>query len=94
MLQRGLPRPTGLSGLLELQPVLQPGPSQAREVVETMLQAEVVALIQHETARYPLKDKKKGKKRSRHEADSAGDNGWQVFEEEELAAASKLLKVG
>eukprot|EP00884_Botryococcus_braunii_P005744 jgi/Botrbrau1/15170/Bobra.0149s0035.1 len=92
VLQRGLPRPTGLAGLLELQPIQQPGANVTREGVEALLQAEVLALIQHEATRYPLKDKKKSKKRSRQESDGSGDNAWQEFEVEELAHASKLLK--
>lgn len=56
-----------------------------------MLQAELLALLQHDAVRYPLKEKKKGKKRTRQDAD--GEIGWETFEEEEIQAASTLLKV-
>ncbi|KAI3429454.1 hypothetical protein D9Q98_005547 [Chlorella vulgaris] len=88
VMQRSLPRPASLELLPEPRPDSQLDKLSARELAEELLQREYASLITFEHTRFPLKEKKgKG-------AAAAADAGPAIdqFEEEELAAASQLLR--
>ena len=78
VVQRGLPRPEVLTMLPEPQPSLEGKPPE--EVAETLLQAEMLALIRHEAEKYPVKARKKDKKRRREEVPAGANNAWEEFE--------------
>ncbi len=78
-MQRGLPRPDVLTALQE-PPSLESLKERPLEAAEALLQAELIGLLQHEAAKYPVK--KKGK-RKRGEADEGVPLGplgpWEEF---------------
>ena len=84
VLQRGLPRPTAPPAA-----GARPAPDQARlgarEAAEALLANELAALLAHEAAKYPVKEKKKGRKRDREDGPPPAD--WEAFDAAELAAA-------
>ncbi|KAK9842456.1 hypothetical protein WJX81_000971 [Elliptochloris bilobata] len=90
VLQRGLPRPTAPAPVAGARPAPDASRAGAREAAEALLAAELAALLAHEAAKYPLKEKKKNKKRGREEP--APPDGWEDFDGAELAAAAAAVQ--
>ena len=55
MLQRGLPRPKTLDSLPAVRPEASLHHLGLKEAAETLLQNELVLLLQHDAAKYPIK---------------------------------------
>ena len=64
VMQRGLPRPISLAALPEVRPASELAALGPRQAAEGVLATELAALLTHEAEKYPLKDKRKGRKRS------------------------------
>ena len=55
VLQRGLPRPKTLTGLAAVRPEDSLQGLPPKEAAEILLQNEIVLLLQHDAAKYPIK---------------------------------------
>ncbi len=62
VLQRGLPRPLSLEHGPEARNAEEAGGLSQREAAEALLFSEMKALLQHDAAKYPVKESKKDKK--------------------------------
>lgn len=82
-LQRGLPRPFALDLLPQPRPDGQLSGLGAAERAEELINREVLALLEHDNAKYPL-----GKEAA---ADAAGVPPLERFSEGDLAAAGEML---
>ena len=74
VLQRGLPRPDNLAALPE-PPNAAELQGRTGEQADALIQAELVALLQHEAVKYPVKEKKKGKRKRGETAEPAAAHG-------------------
>ena len=78
-MQRALPRPDVLTALQE-PPSLDSLKSNPMESAEALLQAELITLLQHEAAKYPVKKKGKRKRGEPEEGVPLGPLGpWEEF---------------
>lgn len=55
VLQRGLPRPKALDGLGAVRPESGLDSLPLKEAAEALLQNEIMLLLQHDAAKYPIK---------------------------------------
>ena len=62
MLQRGLPRPLSLEHGPQARNAEEAGQLSQREAAEALLFTEMKALLQHDAAKYPVKESKKDRK--------------------------------
>lgn len=62
MLQRGLPRPLSLEHGPQTRSAEEAGQLSQREAAEALLFTEMKALMQHDAAKYPVKENKKDRK--------------------------------
>lgn len=92
-LQRHLPRPVSLDQLPAPQHPAQAAQLSYREAAEQELLSELTAVLQHDAARYPIKDKKDKKdKRAAPTAMGAEGPPLQQFELAELEHAAELVR--
>lgn len=62
VLQRGLPRPLSLDHGPEVRSSEDVGKLSQREAAEALLFSEMKVLLQHDAAKYPVKESKKDRK--------------------------------
>ncbi|KAL3148491.1 hypothetical protein ABBQ38_013933 [Trebouxia sp. C0009 RCD-2024] len=96
VLQRGLPRPRTLDSLPAVRSEAALQGLGLKETAEALLQNEVVLLLQHDAAKYPIKERVSKKDKKRKQPEPAHNSGllqsWQTFEEAELMDARQLVE--
>ncbi|CAN8294570.1 unnamed protein product [Cochlearia groenlandica] len=101
VLQRGLPRPPVASLELIRNSLLSSNgdkssvvPPTAIEVADEMVRKELLQLLEHDNAKYPLDEKTEKKKGAKNRANSSGAQVLAIedFDENELQEADKMIK--
>ncbi|CAF2260149.1 hypothetical protein HID58_031072 [Brassica napus] len=101
VLQRDLPRPPAASLELVKNSLLSANgdkssvvPPTPEEVADELVRKELLQLLEHDNAKYPLDEKAEKKKGVKNRANSSGSqvSAIEDFEENELVEADKMIK--